>query len=50
MDTREYQTIDKATWGDGPWLTEIDKRQWQDERTGLPCLIVRNESGGNLCG
>ena len=47
--TREYHTVDKSTWGDGPWQSEPDKRQWQDEATGLPCLIVRGPSGA-LCG
>lgn len=50
IETREYRTLDKTTWGDGPWQEEPDKRQWQDERTGLPCLIVRNNRAGNLCG
>jgi hypothetical protein len=46
---REYRTVDKSTWGDGPWQDEPDKRQWQDAATGLPCLIVRNRRGA-LCG
>lgn len=50
METLEYRTIDKSAWGDGPWQSEPDKRQWRDDATGLPCLIVRNPSGGNLCG
>ena len=50
METKEHRTINKATWGAGPWQDEPDKRQWQDAATGLPCLLVRNESGGNLCG
>ena len=49
METREWTHVDKATWGDGPWQSEPDKRQWIDEATGLPCLIVRGPSGG-LCG
>ena len=49
MKTIEYRTIDKSTWGDGPWLTEPDKVQYPDEATGLPCLIVRNRLG-SLCG
>lgn len=47
--TIEYRTIDKSAWGDGPWQSEPDKRQWQDLETGLPCLIVRGPSGA-LCG
>lgn len=47
--TIEYRTVDKAAWGSGPWLEEPDKKQWQDEATGLPCLIVRGLVGA-LCG
>ena len=49
MRTLEWRTKDKSAWGPGPWQEEPDKRQWQDEATGLPCLIVRN-NGGALCG
>lgn len=49
MKTLEWKTMDKSGWGDGPWQNEPDKRQWMDEATGLPCLIVRNNSG-SLCG
>lgn len=49
METREYRTTDKVSWGDGPWQSEPDKAQWRDEETGLPCLIVRGPSGA-LCG
>lgn len=48
-ETREYRTIDKTGWGDGPWQAEPDKRQWADKATGLPCLIVRGPMGA-LCG
>src|SRR4051812_13771303 len=47
--TLEYRTIDKTGWGDGPWQSEPDKRQWHDEATGLACLIVRGPMGA-LCG
>lgn len=50
MQTKEYRTIDKSTWGPGPWQDEPDKIQWQDEATGLPCLIVRVAESGHLCG
>lgn len=50
METKEYRTIDKSGWGYGPWQEEPDKRQWEDEETGLPCLIVRNIQLGFLCG
>lgn len=49
MKTLEWTTVDKRAWGDGPWQNEPDKRQWQDEETGLPCLIHRGPSGA-LCG
>lgn len=50
MECIEYRTFDKSGWGDGPWNNEPDKVQWQDEATGLPCLILRSPSGGNWCG
>lgn len=51
METREYRTADKSEWGEGPWMSEPDKVQWQDEATGLPCLIVRSTHvTGALCG
>jgi hypothetical protein len=49
MKLIEETTIDKSTWGSGPWQSEPDKVQWPDPATGLPCLIVRNY-GGALCG
>lgn len=50
METIEYRTIDKSNWPQGPWTKEVDKRQWPDITTALPCLIVRNRSAGHLCG
>jgi hypothetical protein len=50
MERIEYRdVIDKSDWKRGPWNDEPDKIQWQDEATGLPCLIVRGPSGA-LCG
>lgn len=49
MQTLEWSNTDKTEWPDGPWMAEPDKIQWQDETTGLPCLIVRG-GGGALCG
>lgn len=49
MQTKEYRTVDKSEWLDGPWKHEPDKIQWKDEATGLPCLIVRGPRGA-LCG
>src|SRR5437667_10881267 len=40
-------TIDKTTWGDGPWLTEPDRIEW--DHAGLPCLALRNHHG-TWCG
>ena len=42
--------IDKASWPAGPWKREPDKAEWADEKTGLPCLIVRHRHSGHLCG
>lgn len=50
MQTIEYRTVDKSTWGRGPWQDEPDKVQWQDEKTGLACLIRRAPGVGSLCG
>lgn len=50
METIEYRTIDKSTWGVGPWQTEPDKVQFPDPETGMPCLIVRVGHTGHLCG
>jgi hypothetical protein len=49
MQTIEYRTDDKRAWGPGPWQAEPDKKQWTDEATGMPCLIVRSRLGA-LCG
>lgn len=46
---RQYTTVDKSSWGDGPWRDEPDKVQWVDEATGLDCLINRGPLGA-LCG
>lgn len=31
-----------------PWLTEPDRKEWTAH--GFPCLIIRQRSGGHLCG
>lgn len=49
METKQYTYIDRSNWPPGPWDKEPDKIQFEDEETGLPCLIVRNHSGA-LCG
>jgi len=40
--------IDKSAWGPGPWQDEPDRLEF--EHAGFPCLIVRNDLFGNLCG
>lgn len=45
----EYTFIDRSGWARGAWDDEPDKIQWQDETTGYPCLIKRNNIGA-LCG
>jgi hypothetical protein len=49
METIEYKTQDKSQWGIGDWQQEPDKKQWKDEATGYPCLIVRSRIGAS-CG
>lgn len=49
MKTIEYHNFDKSNWLAGEWQSEPDKKQWEDETTKLPCLIVRS-SIGHLCG
>lgn len=49
MKTIAYHSDDKQAWGTGPWTSEPDKLQWQDETTSYPCLIVRSHIGA-LCG
>lgn len=49
--TKEWRFPElKALLGSGPWQNEPDKMQWEDETTGLACLIVRSPSMGALCG
>lgn len=50
MKTIEERNIDKSSWPRGPWDNELDRKQWLDEATGLPCLITRTEETGHLCG
>jgi hypothetical protein len=37
-----------AKFGPGPWVEEPDRIEWRID--GVPCLMVRNESGGHWCG
>lgn len=50
MKTIIETIVDKSQWLVGPWQQEPDKKQWLDEATGLPCLIVRQGEFGHLCG
>lgn len=51
IEAKEYfNRLNKTSWEAGPWNGEPDKKQWQDEATGLPCLIVRSSATGALCG
>ncbi len=40
--------MDKSSWTDGPWTSEPDRVEWRTN--GLPCLIVRADTTGALCG
>jgi len=40
---KKWTTIEKLTWGEGPWQNEPDKVQWI--YNGLDCMAVRNLSG-----
>lgn len=49
MEHKEWNLVDKMSWGPGPWQDEPDKLQWTDEETGIACLVVRGPAGA-LCG
>lgn len=46
---KTWTSIDKTTWGPGPWQTEPDKAWWIDPATTVECMIRRG-GGGALCG
>lgn len=48
MATETAKPIDKSAWGDGPWQSEPDRKEWR--HAGFPCLIVRVALHGALCG
>jgi hypothetical protein len=50
MKVKAYKTVNKSKWSRGPWDNEPDKVQYTDPDTGLPCLIVRHPTCGQLCG
>tara|TARA_R100001086_G_scaffold228144_1_gene147542 strand:+ start:145 stop:663 length:519 start_codon:yes stop_codon:yes gene_type:complete len=37
-------------WGNGEWVNEPDRIEFLLEGTWIPCLVLRNITGGNLCG
>lgn len=41
--------VDRTGWYSGPWDSEPDRLEWRSGG-GLPCLIVRSEGTGALCG
>ena len=43
----EYK-VDRTGWSRGPWDNEPDRIEWR--HAGLPCLIVRSDTTGGLCG
>lgn len=46
-----FQTfIDKEGWPKGEWLKEPDRIFWVDKKTKYPCIILRRENHGALCG
>lgn len=49
MRSNEWSTVDKTSWGPGPWQDEPDKVHWIDPATDYDCLMVRGPSGA-WCG
>jgi len=47
-ETKTDRFVDRTGWAPGPWDDEPDRREWRYD--GLPCLIVRSNGGGALCG
>lgn len=41
-------SVNKSEWQPGPWQEEPDRVDF--EHAGFHCLILRNASGGHLCG
>lgn len=46
--TIEAPTIDKSSWGPGPWQSEPDRVEF--EHAGFPCLMLRQPRLGHWCG
>ena len=47
---KEFDKEIKNKLPKGVWQEEPDYQHWVDEETKLDCLIVRQPSGGHLCG
>lgn len=45
---KTHNTTDKSKWKPGPWIDEPDRLEWR--KHGFPCLIVRADTTGALCG
>lgn len=45
-----HGVVKRDGWEAGPWDDEADRVEWVDEATGYPCLIIRHQEDGNLCG
>lgn len=43
------EPVDKSSWPEGPWTTEVDRIEWQNQETGFRCRIIRGFLGA-LCG
>jgi hypothetical protein len=48
VKTTRDESIDRSSWGSGPWDDEPDRVEWRAH--GLPCLMVRVSSHGAWCG
>lgn len=47
MEVEQWK-VDKTNWDPGPWHDEPDRIDF--EHAGLPCLILRSDITGALCG
>ncbi len=49
IKTLEWTNRDRSEWDESIMVGEVDKKQWADQETGLPCMIRRNSLGA-WCG
>lgn len=47
MKPEDY-TVDKSKWGDGEWMKEPDRLDWEHE--GMTCMALRHPLSGHWCG